>query len=735
MEKTPVEYFKVLFSRDPLRKKRKKFFDGVLALGMRSTLFGEDGEKKAAGKTILVADADREVEYCFLGSFYVEVEAPIAAADFLSGKCFLRENAPVRAPRFQALRRVAKAPSPPRAMAVATEVFLHELGSAEGLARRCFLEEFLAKQLHPHQLEGVRFLFGHLSGISRGRREGGGCVLADSMGLGKTLQVIAVLWTLLRQSPYETEGPLLRKACVVAPLSLVHNWAREIKQWLGELRLQPLVLTAQADRQELLRRAAKFAAESHRVVILSYEALLACHAELRGSVELLICDEGHRLKNPGSKLFAALDSFPTRRRVLITGTPLQNSLEELHACLRFAAGEVLGSTALFREVFVEPITLGLQKGAGEAGKRLAEERAGMLVATLRPFLLRRSEAVLARVLPPKRELIVMLELTAEQRRAQENLAAAASRQLFNVKTNKLGDFFALLGQVKRLFMHPWLHSSDKETVGLALAGLKGGEGPTLDPALSPKTLFLCRFVEEFLGHGGNEKLIVVSYSTRALDLAELLLAGSARYFRLDGQTALEKREAIVRDFSNRSDATRMLLLCAKAGGTGLNLVTATRMLILDVDWNPSNEAQVMGRIFRPGQTHPVFIYRLVVRESVEQEMLTRQLDKETLAQMVVDARTSVELFRELNEKEDLAALLGAVFGGPSRPTRKGLERFPEQLRPLPDFAEQLEELRVVNSPGGLIRAVFEKKPPPEVQQEALPVPESVEKSRVLEIKR
>lgn len=151
-----------------------------------------------------------------------------------------------------------------------------------------------------------------------------GCILADSMGLGKTLQSIALIWTLIRQNPFNPQ-PLIKKVLIITPVSLIKNWEKEINKWLGNSRLIPLV--AIGTKEEVLKTVNKFCEAHYRCLIISYESFRTFHEKFDKNADLIILDEGHRLKNMNIKTFQCFNKVTCNKRIILTGTPLQNSLD------------------------------------------------------------------------------------------------------------------------------------------------------------------------------------------------------------------------------------------------------------------------------------------------------------------------------------------------------------------------------------------------------------------------
>ncbi|GLI69785.1 hypothetical protein VaNZ11_014483, partial [Volvox africanus] len=390
------ELFAVLYTKKELLSKKKaskKFADGVLTIygDGSAALYDQDSKVVTKGRIKRfgsMANTDLVFE---IGNWHAEVDKQLAVEDFKTGTCFIAGNtrpsdgvAVKPGPSSSTLRNPA--PGPFNVCGLARRVRNMTgmepsavPGSAQGLhdpsapgavilnasqwdggrgrlrdGRPVFpvvIDPYIGRHLRRHQEEGVRFMYGAVMGLSTPDKTG--CILADEMGLGKTLQVITLAWTLLRQGP--AGRPLVAKVLVVTPATLVDNWGREIKKWLGSERLQTLCLQqSAAAKQQIL----EFRQGCHqRMMITSYETLRKHTEGLKGAFDLLVCDEGHRLKSVGgNKTIDALLSLDCPRRILLTGTPVQNDLKEFYALLSFVVPDVLGTPAVFNRVYGIPIT-------------------------------------------------------------------------------------------------------------------------------------------------------------------------------------------------------------------------------------------------------------------------------------------------------------------------------------------------------------------------------------------
>ncbi|XP_026192689.1 DNA repair and recombination protein RAD54 [Cyclospora cayetanensis] len=441
-------------------------------------------------------------------------------------------------------------------------------------------EDFIDKKLRPHQKMGLHWMHSRIAA-------GGGCILADTMGLGKTLQALALLWSLLREHVVQHNAAPF-KTLIVCPTSLKTNWRTEFKKWLGN-RIDPLV--ACGDIRQVSEVIQTFTCSKRdQTLIASYDDIR--RVDVPCSIEFLVCDEGHRLRSLRSQTYMQLQKIRSRRRLLLSGTPLQNNLEELYSCCHFVCPGTLPNEKTFKKVFLEPIIRGCRPEATETEVIIGLHRTNWGNGeSSSHFMLRRTSEVLEQL----REFAIQ----------RVNLAAFSSR-LVNVPEMFVTDQFASRELLKNGIQDE--EDAELSEQNIALRGI-----------LQPST------------HPGYA--VIVSNSTAVLDKVESLIKKETwSFLRLDGSTPQPLRGSIVDKF-NTDLVTRVFLLSSKAGGTGLNLTGANRLIHMDPDWNPANDQQALARIWRDGQVMPVYIYRFVGAETVEVQIMKRQLFKSSLAKL------------------------------------------------------------------------------------------------------
>ncbi|KAK9804116.1 hypothetical protein WJX73_000321 [Symbiochloris irregularis] len=553
-------------------------------------------------------------------------------------------------------------PAPPTPEAPNDEVDTNPLTlwekPAEAEGENVCVDKMLTKWLRPHQREGVQFMFDCVTGL-RGF-EGAGCILADDMGLGKTLQGITLIWTLLRNGHQLVGGNPVAKRCIICcPTSLVSNWESECKKWLqGRLKTTAL---CEASREDVIASVKLFLSPANQtpVLIISYETF-RLHAERFSGDEacdLLICDEAHRLKSDQTLTSKALDSLKCRRRVLLSGTPMQNHLDEFYAMVNFCNPLILGSPASFRKHFEAPILRGREPDATDADSELAQARSAELSTIVNAFILRRTNSLLSQHLPPKVIQVVCCKMTQLQCDLYCHfLESNITRHLLNADGKRSAKVLSAITSLKKLCNHPKL-------IYDSMHG-KGGDGPAdgfegcerfflpgmLDDGragrgamavgwegLSGKFAVLACMLALLRKHT-DDRIVIVSNYTQTLDLiATLCRERQYPFVRLDGSTSISKRQKLVVAFNDPRQQQFVFLLSSKAGGCGLNLVGGNRLVLFDPDWNPATDKQAAGRVWRDGQKKQVYVYRFLASGSIEEKVYQRQLSKEGLQSVVNSA--------------------------------------------------------------------------------------------------
>jgi superfamily II DNA or RNA helicase len=528
---------------------------------------------------------------------------------------------------------------------------------------KAVLDEKLWTQLRPYQAHGVEWL----AGLAQRNFHG---LLADDMGLGKTLQALAFCAWLkgrdgsplpsLARSATDAKGlaSLPQGALVVCPTSLVTNWLREAARFTPQLRA--LDLTG-ADRAE------KFASRKE------YDLLVTSYAILRRDIEqyradeflLVILDEAQHIKNRGSQNAQSAKALRARHRLILTGTPLENSVLDLWSLYDFLLPGYLGSAADFRERYETPLTNGPEP-------KLMER----LRHRVRPFFLRRTKEEVLTELPPKLEFLTLCELSDEQREVYRAVLAQGRREVFehSGKAGQGRDRIAVLTTLLRL-RQVCCHLDLLPTGEVSYRGLKrreaegegrGGEGEATDQERSQVSLGnegkrvwkepsakmdrTFELIDEAMD--GGHRVLLFSQFVRVLHLLrEEAQRRELRFCYLDGQTV--ERQAEVDRFQNETDIP-LFFISLKAGGTGLNLTGADTVIHFDPWWNPAVEEQATSRAHRMGQARSVQAYKLIAAGTVEEKIQALQARKRELFEASLGGD---EAFVEKLTGEDLEELL------------------------------------------------------------------------------
>uniref|UniRef100_A0A4X1TQ45 Uncharacterized protein n=1 Tax=Sus scrofa TaxID=9823 RepID=A0A4X1TQ45_PIG len=443
-------------------------------------------------------------------------------------------------------------------------------------------------ELRDYQLNGLNWL-------AHSWCKGNSCILADEMGLGKTIQTISFLNYLFHE--HQLYGPFL----LVVPLSTLTSWQREIQTWASQMNA--VVYLGDINSRNMIRTHEWMHPQTKRlkfnILLTTYEILLKDKAFLGGLNWAFIgVDEAHRLKNDDSLLYKTLIDFKSNHRLLITGTPLQNSLKELWSLLHFIMPEKeYGYASLHKE--------------------------------LEPFLLRRVKKDVEKSLPAKVEQILRMEMSALQKQYYKWILTRNYKALSKGSKGSTSGFLNIMMELKKCCNHCYLikppDNNEFYNKQEALQHLIRSSGKLI---LLDKLLIRLR-------ERGN-RVLIFSQMVRMLDiLAEYLKYRQFPFQRLDGSIKGELRKQALDHFNAEGSEDFCFLLSTRAGGLGINLASADTVVIFDSDWNPQNDLQAQARAHRIGQKKQVNIYRLVTKGSVEEDILERAKKKMVLDHLVI----------------------------------------------------------------------------------------------------
>uniref|UniRef100_A0A803YLI2 Chromodomain helicase DNA binding protein 2 n=1 Tax=Meleagris gallopavo TaxID=9103 RepID=A0A803YLI2_MELGA len=458
-------------------------------------------------------------------------------------------------------------------------------------------------ELRDYQLEGLNWL-------AHSWCKSNSVILADEMGLGKTIQTISFLSYLFHQ--HQLYGPFL----VVVPLSTLTSWQREFEVWAPEINV--VVYIGDLMSRNMIREYEWIHSQSKRLkfnaLITTYEILLKDKAVL-GSISwaFLGVDEAHRLKNDDSLLYKTLIDFKSNHRLLITGTPLQNSLKELWSLLHFIMPEKFE----FWEDFEEDHGKGRENGYQSLHK------------VLEPFLLRRVKKDVEKSLPAKVEQILRVEMSALQKQYYKWILTRNYKALSKGTRGSTSGFLNIVMELKKCCNHCYLikppEENERENGIETLQSLIRSSG---------KLILLDKLLTRLRDRGN--RVLIFSQMVRMLDiLAEYLTIKHYPFQRLDGSIKGEIRKQALDHFNADGSEDFCFLLSTRAGGLGINLASADTVVIFDSDWNPQNDLQAQARAHRIGQKKQVNIYRLVTKGTVEEEIIERAKKKMVLDHLVI----------------------------------------------------------------------------------------------------
>nr|CAB3252475.1 lymphocyte-specific helicase-like [Phallusia mammillata] len=491
-------------------------------------------------------------------------------------------------------------------------------------------------------------------------------ILADEMGLGKTIQCIALIARLVKIG---VPGPFL----VCAPMSTICNWISEFKRFTP--RIPVMLYHGSAVERHILQSKIDERSPDLNccpVVVTSYEIVMRDRAALsKYSFDYLVIDEGHRIKNMNCRLLKELKMLKVSAKLLLTGTPLQNSLAELWSLLNFLLPEVFNDLSTFEAWF--DLTK-IQKGSQSINSDKEKNVILMLHKILAPFLLRRTKADVDLELPPKREVLVFAPLSDTQHKFYQALTNRTIRKYLKDKEgpenkeniHKVSDDFtdSVGHKTRSLTLESRIQQEKDErnlfdpdaVVNISLNNVvmqlrKCCNHPYLiQYPLIPGT-DIYRIDEELVTSCGKlqlldrmlpvlqergHKVLLFSQMTKILDVLEdYCRFRKYSHVRLDGSTKCEVRQQYIDQF-NKDPEVFMFLLSTRAGGLGINLTAADTVIIYDSDWNPQNDLQAQDRCHRIGQTRPVIVYRFVSANTIDQYMVERAEAKRVLERLIMN---------------------------------------------------------------------------------------------------
>ncbi|XP_043711558.1 ATP-dependent DNA helicase DDM1-like isoform X2 [Telopea speciosissima] len=498
-------------------------------------------------------------------------------------------------------------------------------------------------KLKPYQIKGVKWMISLWQNGLNG-------ILADQMGLGKTIQTIAFLAHLKWKGLH---GPYL----IIAPLSTLSNWINEISRFVPSMS-SIIYHGNKKERQEIRRKyMTKTDGLKFPIIVTSYEVALndARKVFKHYNWKYLVVDEGHRLKNAKCKLLRELKLLPVENKLLLTGTPLQNNLAELWSLLHYILPDIFSSLEEFESWFDLSGMCNSEAQQEELEEKRRVQVITKLHAILKPFLLRRMKSDVEQMLPRKKEIILYANMTEHQKNFQDHLI---NQTLENYLQEKSNYRYGMKGKLNNLVIQLRKNCNHPDLLESAFDG--SYTYPPVEQLVEQcgKFRLLDRLLAQLLDR--KHKVLIFSQWTKVLDIIDYYFSEKGfEVCRIDGNVKLEERKSQIQEFNDINSNYRIFLLSTRAGGLGINLTAADTCILYDSDWNPQMDLQAMDRCHRIGQTRPVHVYRLATAQSVEGRMLKRAFSKLKLEHVVIGKGQFQQERTKPNtlEEDDLLALL------------------------------------------------------------------------------
>ncbi|CAC9894770.1 unnamed protein product [Aureobasidium pullulans] len=483
-------------------------------------------------------------------------------------------------------------------------------------------------QLRDFQLAGINFL-------AHNWCKGNNVILADEMGLGKTVQSVSFMSWLIHDR--RQEGPFL----VVVPLSTMPAWADTFNNWTPDINY--IVYNGNEASRKILRehellvdgnpKKTKF-----NVMLTTYEYILLDSAFLsQMKWQFMAVDEAHRLKNRDSQLYVKLMDFGAPSRLLITGTPLQNELKELSALMDFLMPGLIN------------INDDIPIDDSEATRQALDE----LMKAISPYMIRRVKENVTSDLPGKTEKIIRVELSDVQLEYYKNILTRNYAALNSGTKGQKQSLLNIMMELKKASNHPFMFPNAEDRI---LEGKTGREDQLKALVTSSgKMMLLDRLLTRLKADG--HRVLIFSQMVKMLDIVgDYLHLRGHQYQRLDGTIAAGPRRQAIDHFNAPDSKDFCFILSTRAGGLGINLMTADTVILFDSDWNPQADLQAMARAHRIGQKNPVTIYRFVSKDTVEEEVLERARNKLILEHITIHQAMTEKEAKALRSKLDSAGV-------------------------------------------------------------------------------
>ncbi|CAO3567564.1 unnamed protein product [Mortierella alpina] len=624
---------------------------------------------------------------------------------------------------------------------------------------------FLARNLKPHQVDGIRFMWKNIVMFDNG------CILAHSMGLGKTFQVVAFVYVLLREIQAGNKDIPKKlqagRVLLLMPPTVLQNWIDEFRKWIPSEERHVIHVHKLPQKNSTFSARTAVLEEWYSgggVLLMGYNMFRELNSPTKRSVpppasvleryrqlllspgpSLTFADEGHAIKGKEAKIALLCKELKSDARVILTGYPLQNRLEEYWCMVDFIRPNYLGNLMTFRHNYISPIEHGLYPESTYFEKKISAKKLKVLTDLIQNFVMRKDQAFLKATLPRKSELVISCMLTEMQYSLYQSFLATlppgetahqvlGNGQILLTICNHPAAFRATLNQTIR--------ESQNAPVGLKTPGdapttASKGDRLTIvigddsdedaiekeieheaeEALIQNKDVISQHWSGDFIQQKSvdvndvnnsnkvrilmdilkecrsiQDKVLVFTRSIPTLDYLEYVTGEAGfRSLKLDGKTPMMDRQDMINEF-NRSDNYDLFLISSGAGSQGVNLVSANRVVIFDVGWNPSHDEQAIARAYRFGQKKPVFVYRLQTHDTWESKLYKTNLHKMNLSRRVVDKKNMAKDF--------------------SRTEMKSYYRLPQPLSETPRWAteEHINELlQAIKSEDSVLTAILDRQ--------------------------
>ena len=546
----------------------------------------------------------------------------------------------------------------------------------------------MIEKLKPHQIDGIRFMWKRIHEMEDKNK---GCIFSHSMGLGKTLSSIVFICA-------SFGNKLINNVVIICPKTTMKStWSNEFEKWCADIGMQtPTIFamgdtcTTQTDRQHLIRN---WHEKEKSVLLISYNMFSKIVNGKSGiggdfiktllGMDLVVMDEGHLVKNSDSKIHDAITQINTRRRIILTGTPLQNNLSEYYTMASIVQAN-FWEKADFKNFFLKPIKEGSANIATAIQVATMRRRMYYFVDETKKFTQRVNQSILKQYLPEKNEFIIYIKLTDFQIELYKNFLAYTKKKELNKKEKK--NYLYDCCTFQKIIDHPdFIHffierTKNNKTKEITEKKKESEEEEEPEEIIEEKDDFSwaasvrsnhnlynvelsnkMKILMDILNLTSkiNEKIIVFSQYTKTLDYIEnvlkntkvgsIFLKKNVHYYKSDGKTSSSDRENYINKF-NKSEESKIFLASTKACSLGINLTGASRLVLFDVSWNPTQDQQSIFRLYRFGQEKPVYIYRLVSTDTIEEQIWDRCVNKTWLFTNIIDDKsTKISL-----KKDDMA---------------------------------------------------------------------------------